>query len=92
MSEKILIISYFLNLTMLAFLVMEQLDHSVVAADLQHLFEKCGEIARVKVMVDKTGRPKGYGIEKRSICSLVEAILSGIESDQFLFCLQLCLH
>lgn len=39
---------------------IEQVDYSVVPADLQHLFEKCGEIVRVKILVDKMSRPKGY--------------------------------
>lgn len=53
-------------LTKVLFFVV-QVDYSVVPADLQHLFEKCGEIVRVKIMVDKMQRPKGYekGEDKR---------------------------
>jgi polyadenylate-binding protein 2 len=50
-------------------------DYSVIPADLQHLFEKCGEIVRVKILTDKTGRPKGFAyIEFAHMDSVARAL------------------
>ena len=58
-SDNFLPLYLLQTLTKPVFLLLK-VDYSATNSDLQHLFEKCGEIVRVKILTDKTGRPKGY--------------------------------